>query len=377
MRHKRTRYQHGSLTIEKRKTGPDVWVYRWREGNVRRKQIIGSTEQYATRAAALRAIDGLRLDINAVTVSNSPVTIRELFEHYTLIELADEASKTQRTKRVYKQHLDTHVIPKWGDHRIGGIKPFAVEAWLKSLPYAPATKAKTRNILSALYQHAVRYGWAESNPIRAVRQSSKRLREPDVLRAEEVSALLRELSEPSRTIALVAVTTGLRRGELFGLKWGDVDFEKRKVHIVRSIVDQVAGEPKTVGSKRPLPIPEQVAASLQEWRKAAEYNGDDDWVFASDHHLGKTPLWPNTVLVRHIKPAAERAEITKNIGWHTFRRTFATLLESSGAGLKTLQELMRHSTPTVTLGLYVQGVTQDKRNAQDKVTKLFKLPASA
>jgi hypothetical protein len=156
---KRERYQHGSLTIEGRKNGPDVWVYRWREGNVTRKQIIGSTDQYPTRTAALRAVDGLRLDINAGAVSNSPVTIRELIEHYTLIELADEASKTQRTKTVYKQHLDTHVIPKWGDHRIGGIKPFAVEAWLRSLPYAPATKAKTRNILSALYQHAVRYGW--------------------------------------------------------------------------------------------------------------------------------------------------------------------------------------------------------------------------
>jgi integrase len=265
----------------------------------------------------------------------------------------------------------------WGEEKIGTVKAFAVETWLKSLPLAPSTKAKTRNIFNALYQHSMCYGWAERNPIREVRQSAKRLQEPDVLAPGEVTALLEELPEPARTITLIAATTGMRRGELFGLKWEDVDVANQKVRIVRSIVDQVEGEPKTLGSKRPLPIPEQVAASLIAWRKNAEYKGDSDWVFASDYHLGKAPLWPNTVLVRHIKSGARRAGITKNIGWHTFRRTFATLLESSGAGLKTLQELMRHSTPTVSLGLYAQAVTEDKRNAQDKVAELYKLPQTA
>lgn len=294
-----------------------------------------------------------------------------------MIELGDDSNKTHRARAVYKQHLDSFIVPMWGEKKIGNVKAFAVEAWLKSLPLAPSTKAKTRNILSALYQHAMRYGWADRNPIREVRQSAKRLQEPEVLTPEEVTALLDELPEPARTVTLIAATTGMRRGELFGLKWEDVDFADQKIRIIRSIVDQVEGEPKTLGSKRPLPIPEQVAASLIAWREKAEYKGDGDWVFASDYHLGKTPLWPNTVLVRHIKPASERAGITKNIGWHTFRRTFATLLESSGAGLKTLQELMRHSTPTVTLGIYAQAVTEDKRNAQDKVVELYKLPRTA
>jgi integrase len=376
MNHTRQRYQQGSLTTEKRKTGT-VWVYRWREAGARRKQIIGTKAQYPIRSAALKAVDALRLDINAETASNFPLTLRELVEHYKLVELGEDSNKTSRTREVYEQQITDQILPEWGEQRIGYIKAFAVEAWLKSLTFAPATKAKIRNILSALYQHAIRYGWAESNPIRAVRQSSKRLREPDVLAPEEVSALLTELPEPARTIALIAATTGLRRGELFGLKWEDVDFENRKVHIRRSVVDQQIGEPKTVGSKRPLPIPEQVVDALRSWRESAPYRKDEHWVFASDFHIGKTPLWPNTVLVRHIKPAAERAGITKSIGWHTFRRTFATLLESSGAGLKTLQELMRHSTPTVTLGIYAQAITEDKRTAQEKVTELFRLQATA
>jgi integrase len=79
----------------------------------------------------------------------------------------------------------------------------------------------------------------------------------------------------------------------------------------------------------------------------------------------------NTLLARHIRPAALDAGINKTIGWHTFRRTFATLLQSSGATVKTTQELMRHSTPVMTLGTYAQAVTSDKREAQDRIAAMI------
>jgi integrase len=375
IKHKRNRYQQGSLTIERRKNGADVWVYCWRDRNVRRKQIIGTTEQLRTRSAALREVDGLRLEINTESVSNSPMTVKELADHYSLIELADGVEKTALTKSTYRHHLSTQIVPKWGGYRIGDVKAFSVEAWLKELPHAPATKAKTRNVFSALYQHAIRYGWVESNPIRAVRQSSKRLREPDVLTPDELSSVFADLPVFCRAAVLIAATTGLRRGELFGLKWRDVDFEKRQVNVVRSVVDQVEGLPKTAGSARPLPIPEPVIEALQQWKAETTYKGDGDWIFASHYHLGQKALWPDAVLKRHILPAAREAKIGKRIGWHTFRRTFATLL-ASRTDVKTLQELMRHATPSVSLGIYAQAITEEKRNAQDRVAGLLRLPAA-
>ena len=77
------------------------------------------------------------------------------------------------------------------------------------------------------------------------------------------------------------------------------------------------------------------------------------------------------MLKRHVLPAAERAGIAKRIGWHTFRRTVATLLLSSGASVKTTQELMRHASPDVTVGIYAKALTADKREAQDKLVALF------
>ncbi len=374
----RTRYQQGSLTIEQRKNGPPVWVYRWRENcpggaRVKRKQIVGTKLRFPTRTAAAREVDGLRLNINCESSASASqtLTVSELIAHYKTVELAENGSKTRCTRAVYEHHLNALITPRWGAFRLGDVKAVAVEAWLKGLQFAPTTKAKTRNVMSALYQHAMRYEWAASNPIRLVRQSGKRLREPDVLTPQEVTALAAELQEPCRTLVLVASTTGLRRGELFGLKWEDVDFKRGELRIVRSIVDQIEGATKTAGSRRPLPMMAEVSKTLRSWKAATEYNKDGDWVFASPQSLGKKPYWPDMLLKRHIKPAAERAEITKVIGWHTFRRTLATLLQSSGASVKTTQELMRHSSPVMTLGTYAQAVTSDKREAQSNVAALF------
>jgi integrase len=239
---------------------------------------------------------------------------------------------------------------------------------------APATKTKTRNVMSSLYQHARRYEFIATNPISLVRQSAVRLKEPEVLTPEEVSSLLRELREPCRTIIHLIATTGMRRGELFGLKWNDVDFESGQVRIVRSIVDKAVGETKTRGSKRPLPLSEDVLTALRTWKTVTRYGKGEDWVFASPQSLGKYPFWPNSIMIRHVLPAADRAGITKRIGWHTFRHTFATLLQASGAGIKVTQELMRHSSPIMTLGTYAQAVTGDKREAQAAVAAMFADP---
>lgn len=375
---KRQRYQSGSLTTEKRSNGPDVWVYRWRESvgtaqSVQRKRIIGSTKEFPTESAARRAVDALRLDINAEAVSASPMTLNELGKHYREIELGEGSGKTALTRNVYGHQLDGYILPRWGSERIGDIRAFRIEAWLKTLDKSDATRAKVKAVFGVLYQHAMRYGWANRNPIREVRQSAKRQHEPDVLTADEVTALLAALPAYARTTAVVAAVTGLRRGELVGLKWEDIDFENGKIHIRRSLVDNVEGEPKTEASKRPIPLEPALAYALQQWQKQTNFAKPSDWVFASPFNVGRFPYYPGTVLQKVIRPAALGAGIQKRIGWHTFRRTTATWLMANGETVKTAQELMRHATPTMTLGTYAQAITEDKRAAQSRISTLLGL----
>ena len=163
-----------------------------------------------------------------------------------------------------------------------------MEKWLKSLcfpttgvPLARGSRAKIRNIMSALYSHAIRWEWADKNPITSVRQSSKRQIAPDVLTPEEIMAFLKELSDPLRMMIELDAFTGLRRGELIGLRWKDVDFESLILRVRRSVVAMVEGAPKTEASLKDVPLDAQTAECLWAWKLRCPYPAADDWMFAS------------------------------------------------------------------------------------------------
>jgi integrase len=251
------------------------------------------------------------------------------------------------------------------------VKAVAVEAWLQSLSLANGSKAKIRSIMSALYNHAIRHEWLVHNPITHVRQSAKRQRIPDVLDVEELKKLLSELSQPCLTMVFLAATTGLRRSEFLALKWRDIQFVTGEITLSRAIVQQVVGEMKTEASQKPFPMDETLAEALLAWNAQSPYSEPEDWVFASPKMRGRQPYWPENLLRRHIRPAARRAGITTVVGWHSFRRTFATLLKGGGEDVKTVQELMRHASSRLTLDVYAQALTPAKRAAHLKLVGLI------
>jgi integrase len=258
------------------------------------------------------------------------------------------------------------VLPHWGDVRLDEVKAVAVERWLKSLDLAPKTKTHIRNLMHLLYENARRWELIDRNPIGLVRQSSRRLSIPRVLKAEDVRKLLPELAEPYRTMTLIAALMGLRVSEIVGLQWGDFDWENHTVLIQRGVVNGRAGETKTEYSQRPLPLDPAIKEAILRWRSQAYYLTETDWVFAADS--GK-PRSQTTILKKKLKPAAERAGIGK-IGWHTFRHTYSTLLRASGADIKVQQELLRHADIQTTMNIYTQAVSDAKREANHKVIQM-------
>ena len=110
---------------------------------------------------------------------------------------------------------------------------------------------------------------------------------------------------------------------------------------------------------------------LGEWRYQTPYKSSESWVFASRVNQVRWPYLAQQIMQRHILPVARELRITKRIGWHTLRHTYSTLLRSTGAELKIMQELLRHSTIRVTLDTYTQAVTTEKRNAQEAVVPLL------
>ena len=377
---RRTRYQQGSVQREKRHSGPDVWIYRWYETGTDgkskyRKAIVGTVEALANQTSALKAAQALRIDANheAPHTEGGPKTVAELIAHYRLKELVGEnqGRKAFSTRAAYECYLNAWVLPRWGTYRIDQVKPVAVEEWLDGIKRAKGTKAKIRNLMSAIYHHAMRYEWIDRNPIQLVRQSAKREKVPDVLELAELQLLLTKLDVRERTLVLLDAATGLRVSELLALRWGDVGFENLELSVTRSIWHQVVGDCKTEASAKPVPLDSYMAEDLLRWRGQSPYPMDDDWVFASPTTRGKQPYWPDNLMKRHIKPVARKAGINKNIGWHTFRHSFGTLLKANGEDVKTVQELLRHANSRITLDVYTQAVTSHKRAAQSKVVEMM------
>ena len=239
------------------------------------------------------------------------------------------------------------------------------------LALSNGSRAKVRNIMSAIYAHAMRCSFFHRNPITLVRQSAKRQRTPDVLTADELKVLLSELTGVYRVMVYVAATTGLRVSELLALRWGDCDFDAGEIRLSRGIVRQHIGQMKTEASRKPVPMEAGLADVLTNWRGRCAYNQSEDYIFASMEMHGKQPLWPNSAMEKHIRPAALRAKITKRLGWHTLRHTFGTLLKANGADVATVQALMRHANARVTMDTYVQAVTPAKRAAQRGIAGLL------
>jgi integrase len=381
---KRIRYQQGCIARERRNNGPDVWIFRWRETQpdgqrTNRKVVVGTVEEYSTRSAAQKAADALRIHVNKETPRSilQSLNCEQLIAHYVERELAEDNDKrAYSTKAAYKCYLDNWILPRWRTYSLDEVKTVAVEEWLGKLQMAAGTKAKLRNIMSAIFHHAMRHEWTEKNPISLVRQSAKREAIPGVLDLAEISALLTELKHPYKQMVFLAAVTGLRASELLALKWGDINFDSLEIFLNRGVVHQVIGDLKTEASRKPLPLDPDLAQALLGWRRMSPFNKGQDWVFASPEMRGKQPYWPENLLRRHIRPAAKRCGIDKQIGWHTFRHSYATHLKANGEDVKVVQESLRHANSRITLDTYTQALTSAKREAQTKVVRMI-LPERA
>jgi integrase len=371
MTHHRSRYKQCSLITEGRKNGPDVWIVRWFDSSgIRRKATLGTVKEL-TKTQAQKKADEYRQLANTPQQHgvDSSLTVAKLVEHYREHELGDDSGKAAKPRKAYLYIFNNYILPKWGSLLLGQVKAVAVEDWLKTLPLANGSKAKVREVFGAAFRHAMRYELHPINPIANVRQVRKRAVEPEILEPAEIADILKQLEgvEPVRTAFLIAAIMGIRRGELFGLKWSDVDFECAVLHIRRSYGDGVEGLPKTESSRRPLPLPPQAVEALAAWKEQTLFSDVDDWVFASEFHFGKQPLWPGTLWRRNVVPAIERSGIAKpKLGWHSLRRSYASMLLSSGASLRVSMELMRHSTAEMTLATYAQTVGMRSERLEPK-----------
>jgi integrase len=384
MKFKRTRYQFGCLQLKERKEGPDVWVLRYRkpqpDGSTKlASKMIGTIEQYPTESQAWKAAEVFRLAANPDNPAQHGVSWGALVERYIAEEMP------LRSSRGYQSWLDNFIRPKWGDYAIADVTSFAFQEWLKNLKcingkreLAPKSKKHLRSIMHILYDCAMRWGFVPigvnpfGNRLIRIKNASKRLKKRHSLTVEQFHHLLQYrliAREPIRTMVIAAMCLGLRCSELFALKWSDFNSYGLEIQVQRAIVRGRIDDTKTEYSEAPVPLAADLAEVFGGWKLQSPYNGSEDFVFANPNQGGRVPYDPYQLQQELLRPAGIAIGFGDGLGWHTFRHTYRTWLDETGAPITVQQELMRHADVRTTFE-YGEALTPSKRKANLRVVKM-------
>jgi integrase len=137
----------------------------------------------------------------------------------------------------------------------------------------------------------------------------------------------------------LALLSGLRRGELFGLRWKDLDEDERVLHVRQAVYEGTFGTPKTEAGLRRIPLADGALQLVSEWKQRVKKVNADSLVFST--RSGK-PICPGNVLRRWIFPTCASLGLPRAT-WLTFRRTYSTWAHDKGVPSKVVAQLMGHA----------------------------------
>ena len=354
--------------MKTRAKGEKYWELRYYEAGRRKHVIVGTLAEFPSKSAVRKSakVQALVLGANAESpMVGNDVLMGTLIARYEV----EEMPKRYSTGSAYQSYLKCHIKPRWESTLVRSVKPMAVEDWLNHLKLAPKTKSHIKQLLHVIFECAMRWELTEKNPISLVRVKggTKRLKHPRILSPEEFGRLAVCVREPYRTMVMVAGCLGLRVSEIVGLQWSDFDFKNQTVLVQRGVVHGYVGDVKTEYSKDHLPLDSLLVEKLQEHRKRC-YPTADGWLFANPV-TGK-PYHQEQIQKNHLTKAATEAKIKGGVGWHTFRHSYRSWMDDTGAPLTVQQELMRHASVTTTMNVYGKAMTDSKRQAHSKVVQM-------
>jgi len=350
IRHARACASHGSQKRCDCHPGYQAQVYSGREGRTIRKTFRTLADARAWRAESQAALN------KGALKAPSRTTVAEAIEEW----LRGARSGVIRTRsgdhykpaaiRGYKLSFETQIIPRFGALKISGLARTEIQDMVDELlakGKAPSTVRNAVMPLRALYRRLISRGEVLVNPTIGLTLPAIRQRRERIARPEEARELLEALSPADRPIWAMALYGGLRRGELRGLRWGDVDFEAGLIRVERGWDPEVGPiEPKSRAGRRRIPLAQPLRAYLAAHRLRSQ-GASGDLVFRG---RGGKPLAPDA-LIERARVAWEVAGL-EPILLHECRHTYAAFMIAAGVNAKALCSYMGHSTISMTLDRY-------------------------
>lgn len=280
-----------------------------------------------------------------------------------------------KTEERYKTAVEKHIIPNIGDINVKSLTSLQIQEFINSLHenggvkgigLSPRTVNSARTVLSTALKQAVGAGIIEKNPVLFTKPIKTNRREISVLNKDECRKLVEAAKAESNKafwIAIViALETGLRKGEIFGLRWRDIDFNKQQLTVNTTVVTSNHGiviqdSTKTKHSRRTVKLTESTIRKLKEYKEWQSAYLDaigakdiyDGFLITSERGSVKDP---NNFSYVTFKGLLKKARLRDNIRFHDLRHTHATQLLQAGVDIKSVSERLGHSSIRITLDTY-------------------------
>jgi integrase len=336
-----------------------TWYYvfgYYDNGKRRQKKKRGFKTKKEAEKALVEALNALN---NQSYVEPSNLTYKEFLQDWFKTK---KNNIGVQTANVYEEYLKNRIIPSLGNFKLNKLKTIHIQNYVNELKeegLASATIKKIFEIIRNSLEYAVDFNLIQTNVAKKVKLPKIEKKEMSVWDIEDVKKFLEVAKQDQNYIAFhLAITTGMRQGEILGLRWKDIDFDKGVLYVRQTLSRDgktLLTGAKTKSSLRTIRLSDNTLEALKEHKnkisKIKEELGDSyqDYGLVVCTRIG-TPIYPRN-LRRTLNRLIERAKVPK-IRFHDLRHTHATLLLSQGVNVKVISERLGHSNIKITLDTY-------------------------
>lgn len=317
----------------------------------------------------------------------SKITIKDYLQKW----LSDhvEANLKKSTIRWYKMLCNRHIIPNIGTVKLDKITSLTIQELFTQLKKQGASDYTLKDVkicLNSAFEVAIEWGYIKDNPLSELKRFTKELnkrikvqikKSRKIWNMDEAIVLIRESKNTNRhLIYLLALTNGLRRGEIAGLKWNDINFENKTIHIRQALVENEEGDTKTYDSDRILLLADFTIEELkrikdkqkQEKERAGKIYKNNGWIIANA--IGES-IHPDTITHKFIDDVKGLG--LPQIKFHELRHTAASLLyEYFKIPLDIVSKMLGHSSFSFTQSTYTHTSHELFRDGMEKVNEELK-----
>lgn len=343
------------------------------------------------RKDAERVLNEKIAELTAGTYREIPKITFEKFAEYWIRSHVENTVKAS-TLAGYSHLIYKRLIPEFGNYLMSDIAPVLLQTYVTKRKGSTDARTKSDDkesmakllssktilnevaVIKKMFKDAHEIGYLKVNPAHQLKRPKIVKTEIEILQQYEIQNFLENSDGLYRVAFLAALLTGVRAGELWALKWGDVDWRSKQLFVRRSVWHNDFQTPKTKNAIRQIDLPDNLIFELRKWKLACPIS-EYDLMFPT--HEGKITCHDN-VVKRYFQPALRRAGL-RHISFHGLRHTNASLRIKAAQNLKYMSMQMGHSSIKVTMDTYGhlfkdEGFNRQQANLLQKVFQPVRKP---